>query len=650
MTTKSASPQQTLPGVGDTLGQRFVLLQRLGRGRHGTSFLAQHQLTQQHFVLKVFHPSLSEAPHFIEWLTAITSQDTKATHPSMVRRYLPDRCTRTGWVYQPSERATGTNLQEQLDSLSSGGGCLTEEEVLQILQGLAGILGDLHRQGLHHNNIKPSNLFLRKEKSSLQLSLSDLGYFAPPQGSTLSGPSSLFDKVFRSPQQQSNPTQGTISDDVYALGVTLYTLLAGHPPELRTNTTPPPLGKIRPEIEKVLFQAFHYREDVRTSSIHSLLHGFRAALDNSQAPAHALQEYETDEIPFASEDVLQASSPKEFLHTAEEPTFAPSGSEDSPSAYEPSILHSPNLRSSDAAGRAFESTPCQGMLVMEHPVRSVSLHPSGSRLAINCAPQAVLVWETASWEQLCQIELPVPNIRRLGWHPNDPNLLILCTNPQHLLFWDIATQQEVINFQHSSTVLDWVVDTEAQTLYVVTADRMFHRWDLRSYNLQQSWPVSDGIVHTLALNQASEYLIASVGLGKVQFTGLHAGKSHTTKRVDGDYVDGLCAHPSQPMLFTGHGNGSVQSWNLNNMSLNKMMYGHSDRILSIHVAAHADVLATLAADQSIRVWSASHGLHLETILLSSQAETFGLAPHGEWLLAPQRQSIHIWSLQDLGVK
>ncbi len=633
--------------MGDTIGQRFVLVQRLGRGRHGTSFLAQHVLTQRYLVLKLFPPPPPPPPPSVQRLTALPTQDTNATHPSKVRRYLPERCALTGWMYQPSEQAAGTNLQEQLNSLSNGGR-FSEEEVLQILKHLASILGDLHRQGLHHNNIKPSNLFVRKEKSSIHLALTDLGYFTARQEATPSGSTSLWDKVFRSPQQQSNPNQGTISDDIYALGITLYTLLAGHPPALRADATPLPIGTIRPEIEKVLFAAFHHREDVRSSSIHSVLHAFRAAMDNSPVTTAIPGAKETDEVPFASNDILQASNPKGLLYTAEEPTFYPADPQELPQPFEPSVLHPPHEGSTDSTGRGFESTPCQGMLVMEHPVKEVSLHPSGSRLAINCTPQALLVWETSTWEQLCQIELHVPDIRRLGWHPTDPNLLVLCTNPQHLLFWDISSQQEVMNLQHSSTVVDWVIDTEAQTLYVATVDRMFHRWDLRTHNLQQSWPVADGIVHTLALNQVSGYLISSVGRGKVQFTGLHAGKSHTTKRVDGDYVDGLCAHPTQPMLFTGHGNGSVQSWNLNNMSLNKMMYVNSDRILSIQVSAEADLLATLAADQSIRVWSAGHGLHLETILLSCPTETFGLAPHGEWLLAPQRQSIHIWSLQELG--
>lgn len=655
MTSPFPHSSPKLPELGDLIDGRFALVERLGQGPTGVSYLARHTLLNETYVLKLFAPELQKNEAFMEHLSQATTQRSTMTHSGLVRSFLPGVCAKTGWLYQPSEKARGKNLQELIDQLNHKGKTYPPDDTLQLLQALVSILGDMHRQGAYHNNLKPSNIFIRQEKSSTQVQITDLGHNFPTVQYRQDASSTATDKVYKSPQQHSNPTKGSISDDVYALGVTLHTILMGRPPTLVNHHNTPIVKGLDNEMTKVLQRAFHPREDVRTSSVQNVLHGFRAALQQSRTKPHTPSSTTLEESTLVQveQQRRQADTPitQGISHSIEDlEAWAQSSAHWN--QYQPSTPSlSPPEQTSPQVSRSIapsDCTPCQGILVLESTIQGVSLHSKGYQLAVNCGTHGISVWDTTNWNQVAQLNLPFHEIRHMGWHPFEENILVLCTTPQCLAFYDIRTQKSLCEFHHQSSVRDWVIDSESQTLYSVTSDRSYYRWDLHTYTLQQTWPITDGLLaHTLALSSSSGYLVASAGRGKLHFTSLQAGKSHHNKRVDGDYIDAICAHPAIPLLYTGHGNGSVQSWDLQSMSLNKMMYGHADRILSIQIAHSSDLVATLSEDQSIRIWSTINNLHLETISLASATKNFSLDPKGHWLLAPQKQSIHIWELSSL---
>merc|ERR1711998_180957 len=97
----------------------------------------------------------------------------------------------------------------------------------QALSGLAFV----HGKRVIHGDIKPANMFLSKQNGALILQLADFGLSVlVPKGEC----TVLLDKVQGSPgfipAEVINSKQASFSIDLFALGVIVFRLLAGHDP------------------------------------------------------------------------------------------------------------------------------------------------------------------------------------------------------------------------------------------------------------------------------------------------------------------------------------------------------------------------------------------------------------------------------------
>ena len=107
------------------------------------------------------------------------------------------------------------------------GGPLPVGRALEIGMRVAGAAGAIHGAGFAHRDIKPANILLDASGAAV---LIDLGIAAPlgaPGGGAEVGGSS---PLWAPPEQQLGEGPLGAAVDVYALGATLYTLLAGRSP------------------------------------------------------------------------------------------------------------------------------------------------------------------------------------------------------------------------------------------------------------------------------------------------------------------------------------------------------------------------------------------------------------------------------------
>jgi eukaryotic-like serine/threonine-protein kinase len=111
---------------------------------------------------------------------------------------------------------------------------------VELLRQVAEGLHAAHRQGLLHRDIKPSNVLVEETSEGMRALVSDFGLARDQEGGlTRSGfPAGTME--FMSPEQLLGRGPLDSRSDVYALGATLYTLLAGHPPyrDHQTQLTP----------------------------------------------------------------------------------------------------------------------------------------------------------------------------------------------------------------------------------------------------------------------------------------------------------------------------------------------------------------------------------------------------------------------------
>lgn len=213
-------PESSLPDGGKRIGA-WRLLGPLGQGGMSEIFLACREGEAQTVALKMPPEEVAGDPEFKARFRREIELCARLSHPGIVR-VLDSGESEDGRPYLVTELVEGQTLRSlvQPGGLEAG---RAREIFLQVLEAMV----YAHSQGVLHRNLKPDNIVLRPDGS---IKLIDFGLARPPDDSadiTGSG-KSLGTPAYMPPEQ----ILGTAmeSSDQYAIGVTLYELLAGRRP------------------------------------------------------------------------------------------------------------------------------------------------------------------------------------------------------------------------------------------------------------------------------------------------------------------------------------------------------------------------------------------------------------------------------------
>lgn len=139
-----------------------------------------------------------------------------------------------GGAYMVMERLSGETLDERLAKRRR----LSVDEVLTIARGTLEALGEAHRRGLVHRDVKPENLFLHRQGDEEVLKVLDFGLVRTEEGGealTRTG-DGLGTPAYMAPEQIRSAKTVDARADVWSFGVTLYELLTGELPFPSTTT------------------------------------------------------------------------------------------------------------------------------------------------------------------------------------------------------------------------------------------------------------------------------------------------------------------------------------------------------------------------------------------------------------------------------
>jgi serine/threonine protein kinase len=148
-------------------------------------------------------------------------------------------------------------------------GPLTVRETVSILKDVSRALAYAHERGIVHRDIKPHNILL----SARAATVTDFGVAKAissarrsaehERAGTLTGTgTSLGTPLYMAPEQAAADPDVDHRADIYALGITAYEMLTGHPPfaslaprallAARMTQDPPPLTTVRPDVPVAL--------------------------------------------------------------------------------------------------------------------------------------------------------------------------------------------------------------------------------------------------------------------------------------------------------------------------------------------------------------------------------------------------------------
>lgn len=144
-------------------------------------------------------------------------------HPNIVRVVNFFRANNT--VYMVMEYAEGRPLSKEL---TLAAGHLPEVRLRKLFAELIGGLREVHQQQLLHLDIKPANIYLRRNGSPVLL---DFGAARQALRRPGQAPAAMFTPGYAAPEQYDAKAKLGPWTDIYGLGASLYTMLGGGRPQ-----------------------------------------------------------------------------------------------------------------------------------------------------------------------------------------------------------------------------------------------------------------------------------------------------------------------------------------------------------------------------------------------------------------------------------
>ncbi len=208
-------------------GGRFVLLDDVGEGGGAVVVRAEDQTFPTRLVaIKLLRANTADARRrFIQEGDVLAEID----HPGIVG--VLDRGQDKDDLYMALELISGPDLADHARS-----GPMPWRDAVEIGVQVANALDTVHRMGLVHRDVKPSNIMLAGSGACIQIKLIDFGVaritenYRAPKGSMPRRPTTtgmaLGTRGYQPPEAGLVPANALF--DVYGLGATLYELLTGH--------------------------------------------------------------------------------------------------------------------------------------------------------------------------------------------------------------------------------------------------------------------------------------------------------------------------------------------------------------------------------------------------------------------------------------
>ena len=242
-------PEEEGPTTGESpfspgsMVDHFRVIRMAGHGGMGEVYLARDTRLGRRVALKVIRPSMAGSPEEVGRLLQEARTTARFNHPHIVTVYAVG--TFQGCPYLALEFLDGQTLRERIQ-----GSDLGLKEIMRAGLAMAQALEEAHRHGILHRDLKPENVLIppdgrqrvvdfgMAQQISGQVENLDTALQSNPGADAgllstvhvvISGKKIKGTPAYMAPEQWKG-TQCNEATDVWALGVVLYEMAAGHRP------------------------------------------------------------------------------------------------------------------------------------------------------------------------------------------------------------------------------------------------------------------------------------------------------------------------------------------------------------------------------------------------------------------------------------
>lgn len=293
-TRRDFQPSPDEPEVGALLRNRFMLEEVLGRGGMGVVFKARDLSKEEvsfsrdeknYVAIKLLNESFKQNPDSIKALGREFSNTQELNHPNVINLYDFDK-DEHGNYFIAMELLAGQPLNDYIRRLRKSGG-LPYEEAYALIKQMGDALAAAHNHTppIIHSDFKPGNVFIGEDG---RIKVFDFGIARAAQ------------HVEGADHERTNFDAGTLGaltpayaslemlagltpdkrDDIYALAIVCYELLAGQRPFGRKTTAqqamaqklePPRIRSLTSRQWRGLRRGLAFERDKRSDSIEQFL-------------------------------------------------------------------------------------------------------------------------------------------------------------------------------------------------------------------------------------------------------------------------------------------------------------------------------------------------------------------------------------------
>ncbi|HEV8589391.1 MAG TPA: FHA domain-containing serine/threonine-protein kinase, partial [Pyrinomonadaceae bacterium] len=204
----------------------YEMIKLLGRGGMGCVMLARSEKTGRAVAIKTLLPEVAVTDQAVRRFMREIDVAAALDHPNIVR-YI-ESGTHNGAVYLVTEYVEGSDAARLADAQ---GGRLPYREAIDVISQSLDALAYAHGKGYIHRDIKESNILLSGASPNYTAKLTDFGLAKSFTQTGMSGITMAGDMAgtfaYMPPEQIKDFRNVKPTSDIYALGMTAYSLLAG---------------------------------------------------------------------------------------------------------------------------------------------------------------------------------------------------------------------------------------------------------------------------------------------------------------------------------------------------------------------------------------------------------------------------------------
>ncbi|MBI5815605.1 MAG: serine/threonine protein kinase [Nitrospinae bacterium] len=279
-------PAEKELAAGTSLKSRYSITAKLGEGGMGAVYAGFDNQLGQKIAVKLLKRSMSADEKAVNQLKSEAQVAMKLTHPSIMRLINFEHDGEYAFLLM--ELVDGKTLESLAKNFP--GQKMPSKLVAQIGYKVSEALEYAHENHVIHRDIKPANIMVDPARNSIKLM--DFG-IARVIASQAAGKQTIMGTL---PYIAPEIFEGATPDaraDIYALGLTLYELLAGRHPfpaktakemiQMHFEVHPPALEGVERTLMNIIFQCVEKKPNARFQTVSEIKSVFAKYLDLGEA-------------------------------------------------------------------------------------------------------------------------------------------------------------------------------------------------------------------------------------------------------------------------------------------------------------------------------------------------------------------------------